>query len=70
VETCGGSFGKPGERPSGIGVPFTARGAVCGHFVEIHPLEPRPGADVWRLELHDTAGRTISLEPGGSSSTE
>jgi hypothetical protein len=33
---------------------------MYGHFVEIHPLEPG-GEDVWRLELHDTSGRTIRL---------
>ena len=31
----------------------------CGNYVEIHPTEPG-GADVWRLEMHDNQGRTMS----------
>jgi hypothetical protein len=60
ADTCEGSFEKPGERPRDLAVPFTARCRVCGHFVEIHPIEPG-GEDVWRLELHNTAGQTIRL---------
>lgn len=61
VAVCNGSLDEPGERPGPDGKPFTARCSACGHFVEIHPVEPGVGPEVWRLEMHDTTGRTIRL---------
>ena len=28
-------------------------------FVQMRPMEPSESADVWRLEMHDTDGRTL-----------
>jgi hypothetical protein len=64
-ESCQGSLGQPGERPPAETFLPTARCDVCGYFVEIHPTNPEAGPyseDAWRLEMHDTAGRTIHLE--------
>ncbi len=64
-ESCQGSLGQPGERSRVETFLPTARCDLCGYFVEIHPTNPeaRPySEDAWRLEMHDTGGRTIHLE--------
>ncbi len=64
-ESCQGSLGQAGERPGVETFLPTARCDVCGYFVEVHPTNPEAGPqaeDGWRLEMHDTAGRTIHLE--------
>ena len=55
-------MGEPGPRPQVRTFLPTARCPVCQRFVEIHPIEPG-GSEVWRLEMHDTAGQTLRLEP-------
>jgi len=59
---CAGSTERAGERPGIATFLPTARCPACGHFVEIHPMEPG-GEEVWRLEMHDLSGRTLRLGP-------
>lgn len=60
-DTCDGSLGEPTQVPHPTTFLPTARCSKCGRFVEIHSTEPG-GVDVWRLEMHDTLGRTIRTE--------
>jgi hypothetical protein len=60
-ETCGGSLGEPGERPEVPTFLPVALCRVCTHYVEIQPMQSG-GAEVWRLEMHDTSGRTIRID--------
>ena len=49
VDSCAGSYepsaGHPHEQDD---ADFTRRCPVCGHAVEVHPVEPG-GEDVWRF---------------------
>lgn len=63
-ESCEGSLGRAGERPPVPTFLPTARCETCGNFVEIHPTNPEAGPyseEAWRLEMHDTSGRTMRL---------
>src|SRR4051812_23422997 len=64
-DPCPGSLGAPGERPRLMTFLPTARCAGCGRFVEIHPIIPG-GLDVWRLEMHDATGCTLTPTSDGN----
>lgn len=68
-EPCAGSLGEAKERPGVRTFLPTALCPVCGRYGEIHPAgagEP----DVWRLEMHDTSGRTIRMEEAASPAAD
>jgi hypothetical protein len=67
MESCAASLQPSAPHRHEDGDPlFTARCPVCGHAVEIQPLEPGETEGVWRFAYHDTEGNTLVLRSRGA----